>query len=1703
MSNIGSKRNGGHSSECEMGLGEHTPPKTSVSEALTEGSSFTLTRERKGTLHHTHCVVCENIDDDVLTYEPKDDGFTKVCTKSKKRPRPGKDQDRPSWAPSDEEIAELEKQFIDLAFKQERFDDGKRRHFKESRKRKWKTKKKKKFKPREAEPHSGSDSGTAIEEMLERIQEMTIPEGLATDDETAKWFSHFENLVLLAHLVYKAPDMSAIFSAVCCYIKMNTKRSILLDIMKLVDGLVQAPEAKIDEVEPHAWTGRDVLDSWKLLKSNPIFQKLSFLISAGMTLVACEMTEISWSPMGFKLIHIEAMDKQIDAVTFFDALLETFVWSCETGVRVMEQKSLKPILYTDQKMQDFNESCDFVIAHADQALAGNMDIGDFEKNVDDVLQRISELKAVQPNGPTAVWLQHRYASVVTIKQRIVMRRRNTEMRFAPIGWALTGATGIGKSTLGKLTMSTSLNSMGFSKDSSRIITDDEYDDYDSTMTSDITGIYFDDVGNGKPQFESSSPTNKIIKYFNNVAAQAVKAELNQKGVVFIDFKCGVVTSNQKDLHARHYSDCPESILRRFFFVRMEVKPEYRKKGTILLDTGHPTLLENPKLTQDVWNITIEECIPYMSKNGKTSYTFGVYSYVDDSGRKVQCIDMGLKDYLKAVVHTSKQHERRQRTLLSSNKRFDAMVFCKRCFMPDDLCDCPHIDGEIGVSSHKAEPHSLVESVAGSLVEVVVDSTKKATLSYFKSWISPVEWANSLMGFKPIKMYATNQLATELAQGMDETFTPFLIACTPDWVFNTRMFQRSIDFWRGSAASRELTHWMTANTVMMGATAAVGVRSKTTKGKAFCLLGLACNGVTYYMLYAQRLARMQAMKEDYEQRRDALPAHLKSLRDNKLVQATVGVVSLVVGCKLLRLWASAVEPNSGESDFINKVDNSPGWFGYMMEKVGISTGNSPNSAPTHLVSTLLKSNLYWGRFENENTINCCNVFFPRKSVMMFPTHLFYPGSNMEMTPYDEIIVHVIRHEKSGGTFDVRVSRDQSIHHDVLDLTMAFAPNCPDLRDKSKFFSDELPHGVHIVNFIGRNDDGVFQEKVTAKSGVFGHRYRPNMPGSVYTTRHAKKGACMSILTSIGNNPCFHGFHIAGIGNEGRSMSVTRSIYEDMLDRLEQLPGVILSAQATRPPSQQYGRDIMDTNLVHPNSMVAKLEQKDYVDALGSTKLRTQQKSVVEPSILSSHVTKHCGVPNIWGPPRLKPNWRAYNETLKYIVDPADMFPPSELVRARKDYLDPLLDAMKVYVKTEDFRVLTDKEAILGIHGKRFIEPLQMNTSMGFPIFGAKKKYFDEIRSDTGVLIDRIPHDCVKNEIARLVECWKAGERGYPVVSATLKDEPTKISSPKVRVFQAGGVAMTILMRKYFLPIARFLCIHPLLAEMAVGVNAFSQEWETLMKHAREFAPDDQMLAWDYSKYDVRMNSQITRAVYSMFIDLARVGGYHPDDIRLMEMMIVDIVHPLIDYNGTMIMAYNMNTSGNPLTVILNSGAGSLYVRLGFFHVYPEVREFRSAVKALTYGDDFVGSVKQQFRNFNNCSYAEYLAKHNMKITSPDKKTEISPFLDRSVVDFLKRQSNYIPEIGCEIGRLDEMSIFKALHQNLRSKTETKEQVAISCVETAMHEWFAHGREVYELRQTQMKKVCEAVDLPIPAVMLSYDERAAHWKEKYSSSCSDDE
>jgi hypothetical protein len=313
-------------------------------------------------------------------------------------------------------------------------------------------------------------------------------------------------------------------------------------------------------------------------------------------------------------------------------------------------------LYSDVKIHEYNEACDYVIAHAETAIAGNeKDLGNFENKLNEVYKKTCAMKAAKNDGPTSLWLQKRYTELVAIMEKLAAKRRNTDLRFSPIGFSLHGGTAVGKSTLGKLTMTQSLAAMDFVNeknevDDSRIITMDMFDKYNSTYTSDILGVFMDDLNNTKSDFQKDNPhTSIIIKFFNNVAAQAIKAELNSKGVVFIDFKCGIVTSNVKDLGARQYSNCPESILRRFYHVEVVVRDEYRKPNSLTLNKKHPDIKNSTSLVQDIWRLKIEEIETREIGANKTDYEFKIMDVQMDDGRVIHCDNLRLREYLEVVI----------------------------------------------------------------------------------------------------------------------------------------------------------------------------------------------------------------------------------------------------------------------------------------------------------------------------------------------------------------------------------------------------------------------------------------------------------------------------------------------------------------------------------------------------------------------------------------------------------------------------------------------------------------------------------------------------------------------------------------------------------------------------------------------------------------------------------------------------------------------------------------------------------------------------------------------------------------------------------------------------------------------------------------------------------------------------------------------
>jgi hypothetical protein len=155
--------------------------------------------------------------------------------------------------------------------------------------------------------------------------------------------------------------------------------------------------------------------------------------------------------------------------------------------------------------------------------------------------------------------------------------------------------------------------------------------------------------------------------------------------------------------------------------------------------------------------------------------------------------------------------------------------------------------------------------------------------------------------------------------------------------------------------------------------------------------------------------------------------------------------------------------------------------------------------------------------------------------------------------------------------------------------------------------------------------------------------------------------------------------------------------------------------------------------------------------------------------------------------------------------------------------------------------------------------------------------------------------------------------------------------------------------------------------------------------------------------------------------------------------------------------------------------------------------------MTYGDDNIGSVSPEIDKFTIKGASKFLEKYGQTYTMPDKESELVDFLPPEEFEFLKRKSVWMPELGVYVGALIDKLCHKMLHAYVRDKNSpiTEEFACAQNIDTALREWFNHGREKYEFKRSQLREVARRAGITHLCTMLdeNFDSRVAEWKSKY--------
>lgn len=705
------------------------------------------------------------------------------------------------------------------------------------------------------------------------------------------------------------------------------------------------------------------------------------------------------------------------------------------------------------------------------------------------------------------------------------------------------------------------------------------------------------------------------------------------------------------------------------------------------------------------------------------------------------------------------------------------------------------------------------------------------------------------------------------------------------------------------------------------------------------------------------------------------------------------------------------------------------------------------------------------------------------------------------------VFLLGEDRNGAAQRISCDLFESDVHRVpdRDLCIIRLNSLPPRKDITKYFGGAPTYGSTRAVYAGRSEDGRPQPISVGKvsyANVHLSQLGVRLPAAETASAgpFTQNGDCgMPLIADSGSLKAIVGIHVAARqgtfgGHYALANVVSRAEIDEMLKAMRGENECIISTAEPVLHGKSIQRPI---GALHHKSVFRYLEDGS-VTIYGSFQgFRPQHKSHVTKTMMNPHL-KEIGISSTFGPPVMK-GYRPWRIAAQALVNPVTGICAARLRACSDAYIGDVLknvphEAFQMLKKYDTFTALN------GAEGVAFVDGINRSTSVGAPYGGPKSKHFTIMEPERGLQQPIKLKREMEERIDVIRERYKQGELYRPVFTAHLKDEPVsakKQLSGKTRVFCGAPFDWTVVVREYFLSHIRLMQNFKFDFECAVGTVAQSIEWSRAFAHVTRFGKD-RIIAGDYAAFDKTMPPVVILESFRVLIQLASISGNFTDgDYQVMWCIAYDTAYGMTDFNGDLVTFWGSNPSGHPLTVIINSIANSLYVRLVYSHLY-DVKTFRSNVSLLTYGDDNIMSVRRGCDNFNHTFMMNQFAKYNIKYTMADKEAESIPFIGIEDASFLKRTWRYDHKQMVYLAPLEEASIHKMLCVTVRSKTISFHEQMSEIMRAAHAEWWFYGPEKFSWADTMLNTLIEKVDLkswfhnrPLPS-----DDR--YWERFWDSS-----
>lgn len=1246
-----------------------------------------------------------------------------------------------------------------------------------------------------------------------------------------------------------------------------------------------------------------------------------------------------------------------------------------------------------------------------------------------------------------------------------LKQKKGSLRCAPFAVLFAGESSVGKTCMANGIGRAIAQWGGYDSSEDACFSMNEQDKFMSGIGNHHKIIRIDDLCQTKPEKCTENPLEKIIMLCNNQPMPATVAEAELKGQIMLDPRVVTATTNIWHLNSPSWLVEPLAGMRRFqLHVEQSVKPEYRKEGSHMLDSNKVAHMKNMQFpTYALFTLYTVD----VSKDDGTTKKNGVQkslkkTVIEFEGKRMENVE--IEEFCKCTRTLCKTFYKQQEDFVAGQKNMAEMELCQVCDMPTQMCCC------------NDELHSQL-----SLSDI----------TYVKDWFLNLE----------------NDFCSWIESLLQQRINSFTGQAILFWL-NRAIFYETAQ----QAALAVFVSWLFL------------VRSEILFGDCG-LIPFSCVVLCASMYVFEKYARTHRALVIRATTIPRVSTYLSSMNYSTLLKILAlfgGMATWKILAAIARKWhatlpvtqssdpsvemkAEEVNTNGAfeknEKDY-QKADHP--WWGdvgrnlrekmYTTKDIKV-TEASATITPDRLMKMIEKKQCIIQKKDGEFT----NAFPMESNYWAVPNHLI--GESPE-----EVVIK----RPSGNVCTVMLDPHSTERVSGEDFSVWYLPEMGSQKDMTGYLlPTKLTKEKSIPCRMVYNESNAVTTSepfsawtsliVTDKGGMFrGIKY--TFPTSTFG------GMCMgTVVSTVAGKSSIVGFHLAGKNHTGAAGMLALDAYTIARDKLAKRPGVLSSHSATPFDTKIMNVDVGPLVTPHEKCVTHDLPTSAKINIIGQhNQPRGSPSSHVVTSVISDSVEKVMGIPKQHGPPKGMGDKRHLEVDIAGKVNTVYKVDQKRLERSYLDYITSILKnipkkELKQVVKMSDDANLNGLDGVLGINSINFA------SSIGFPLKGKKSKICtDSDRHVEGITCVRDIDPMVWEEVARLEKQLLAGKRINTVFKGARKDEPTKLSKDKVRVFAACNTAMILLTRKYFLSLAALVQRNQKLFECAVGVVQQSPEWTELFEHIGKYGWE-RAIAGDYAKFDATMSCRFMLAAFKILIEVARQSGnYTEDDLKIMTGLATEITYPTYDYFGTLVQFFGSNPSGHPLTVIINSLVNSLYMRYAYYTIAEEDRWwkvplFREIVALMTYGDDNIMTVKKGYKAVNHTRIAAVFSAMGIKYTMADKDAESVPYIHLSTASFLKHFAVWDEEMKLYRCPVEEGSIAKMLHAHLKSDVLTKEQSAAEAIKNVALKKFEFGREEYTKTVSQLEQVAKDSGIfgylePIP----SYEERMQWYKEKFQLS-----